>query len=32
LSPGGDATVSKWVADLRNRKATPVALNQKEKE
>jgi tetratricopeptide (TPR) repeat protein len=31
LSPGGDATVSKWVADLRRRKPTPVALNQKDK-
>ena len=31
LSPGGDVTVSKWVADLRNRKPSPVALNQKEK-
>lgn len=31
LSPGGDATVSKWVADLRHRKPAPVALNEKEK-
>jgi tetratricopeptide (TPR) repeat protein len=31
LSPGGDATVSKWVADLRHRKPAPVALNQQEK-
>ena len=31
LSPGGDATVSKWVADLRRRKPAPVALNEKEK-
>jgi tetratricopeptide (TPR) repeat protein len=31
LSPGGDATVTKWVADLKNRKPAPVALNAKEK-
>ena len=32
LSPGGDAVVTKWVADLKNRKPPPVALGQKEKE
>ena len=31
LSPAGDATVTKWVADLKNRKPAPVALNGKEK-
>ena len=32
LSPGGDAVVTKWVADLKNRKsAAPVAASQKEK-
>jgi Flp pilus assembly protein TadD len=31
LSPGGDATVTKWVADLKNRKPAPVALNGKDK-
>jgi len=25
LTPGGDATVTKWVADLKNRKAAPAA-------
>jgi len=30
LSPGGDAAVTKWVVDLRNRKLQPVALNKKE--
>jgi Flp pilus assembly protein TadD len=30
LSPGGDPTVTKWVADLKNRKPSPpVALNGK---
>ena len=29
LSPGGDPTVTKWVADLKNRKPAPVALNGK---
>jgi Flp pilus assembly protein TadD len=32
LSPGGDAVVAKWVADLKNRKPTPVTVSQKEKE
>ncbi len=31
LSPQGDATVSKWVVDLKNRKPTTVATNRKEK-
>ena len=31
LSPDGDATVAKWVADLKNRKPTTVAANRKEK-
>lgn len=29
--PGGDATVTKWIADLKNRKPQPVAANGKEK-
>ncbi len=29
LSPGGDATVSKWVADLKNRKPAPVTVSQR---
>ena len=29
LLPAGDATVSKWVADLKNRKPQPVAVSQK---
>jgi tetratricopeptide (TPR) repeat protein len=32
LSPGGDAVVAKWVADLKNRKPSPVTVSQKEKE
>jgi Flp pilus assembly protein TadD len=36
LTPGGDATVTKWVADLKNRKpppgAAPAAAPRKEKE
>ena len=32
LSPGGDATVTKWVADLRNRKPAPITVSKKEKE
>ena len=31
LPPGGDATVTKWVADLKNRKPRPTAVSQKEK-
>ena len=27
LSPAGDASVTKWAADLRNRKPVPLALN-----
>jgi Flp pilus assembly protein TadD len=30
LSPGGDATVTKWVADLKNRKGDAVVLSKKE--
>ncbi|HEX6706435.1 MAG TPA: tetratricopeptide repeat protein [Albitalea sp.] len=32
LSPSGDATVTKWIADLKNRKAPPVQVSRKEKE
>jgi tetratricopeptide (TPR) repeat protein len=32
LSPGGDATVTKWVADLKNRKGDPVMLSKREQE
>lgn len=32
LSPGGDAVVTKWVADLKNRKPQPVTVSLKEKE
>jgi Flp pilus assembly protein TadD len=32
LSPQGDATVSKWVADLKNRKPQPITVSRKEKE
>jgi len=32
LSPGGDATVTKWVADLKNRKQQVGLLSRKEKE
>jgi Flp pilus assembly protein TadD len=31
LSPGGDATVSKWIADLKNRKSVPITVSKKEK-
>ena len=31
LSPNGDATVAKWVVDLKNRKPTTVATSRKEK-
>jgi len=31
LTPDGDATVAKWVADLKNRKPTTVATSRKEK-
>ena len=32
LSPSGDATVTKWVADLKNRKPAPITVSRKEKE
>ena len=32
LSPGGDSTVVKWVADLKNRKPQHAMLTRKEKE
>jgi len=32
LSPGGDATVTKWVADLKNRKGDQVMLSKREQE
>ncbi len=32
LSPGGDSTVVKWVADLKNRKPQHAMLTMKEKE
>lgn len=31
LSPGGDATVTKWVAELKNRKADTTTASRKEK-
>ena len=31
LSPGGDPTVTKWVADLKNRKPGPITDGRKEK-
>ena len=31
LSPSGDAVVTKWVAELKNRKGAAVALSRKEK-
>ncbi len=31
LLPGGDAVVTKWVADLKNRKPRPITVSQKEK-
>ncbi|MEP7299723.1 MAG: tetratricopeptide repeat protein [Burkholderiales bacterium] len=31
LSPGGDAVVTKWIAELKNRKTAPVAAARKEK-
>jgi len=30
LLPGGDATVTKWVADLKNRKGDQIVLSKKE--
>ena len=32
LSPSGDPTVTKWVADLKNRKPAPITVSRKEKE
>ena len=32
MQPSGDATVTKWVADLKNRKAAPITVSRKEKE
>jgi Flp pilus assembly protein TadD len=31
LSPNGDPTVSKWVADLKNRKPAPITVSRQEK-
>ena len=31
LSPNGDATVTKWVADLKNRKPAPITVSRQEK-
>ena len=31
LSPNGDATVTKWVADLKNRKPVPITVSRQEK-
>jgi Flp pilus assembly protein TadD len=31
LSPGGDATVAKWIIDLKNRKPQALAANREEK-
>lgn len=30
LVPAGDAVVSKWIADLKNRKAAPITVSRKE--
>jgi len=32
LSPSGDATVTKWVADLKNRKQPAITVSRREKE
>ena len=32
LSPSGDAAVTKWVAELKNRKPAPITVSRKEKE
>jgi len=32
LQPSGDATVTKWVAELKNRKPAPITVSRKEKE
>jgi Flp pilus assembly protein TadD len=31
LSPEGDALVTKWVAELKNRKSAPITMSRKEK-
>lgn len=31
LTPGGDPSVSKWIADLKNRKPGPITAGKKEK-
>ncbi len=31
LSPNGDPTVTKWVADLKNRKPAPITVSRQEK-
>jgi len=31
LTPGGDAVVTKWIADLKNRKQAPITAGKKEK-
>ena len=31
LQPSGDATVTKWVADLKNRKPAPITVSRQEK-
>ena len=31
LSPNGDALVSKWIAELKNRKPAPILVSRKEK-
>lgn len=32
LSPQGDTAVTKWIADLKNRKPAPITVSKKEKE
>jgi len=32
LSPSGDAAVTKWVAELKNRKPAPITVSRREKE
>jgi len=32
MQPSGDAAVTKWVADLKNRKPAPITLTRREKE
>jgi hypothetical protein len=31
LSPNADPTVTKWVADLKNRKPAPITVSRQEK-